>query len=173
MGKSRDSRTKTRLLVDAYIEALVGLFALRLEPVKAAVRNHAPEMSVLSSYAGEHIILQAARVVDELTTSNAELKTAVEILTSAFVASMWDLLRSHAHYDKISTQPEIQFFRHVRNACGHDGQWNFSELKNPAEWRGKKLVLTDVGKSIFDSHLKTGDVMLLFIDIDKKYFEQQ
>lgn len=171
MAKSRDTRTKARLLIDAYIEALVGLIALRLESVKDAVHADAPEMSVLSSYEGEHLNLQAARVVDELTTSGAELKTAVEILTSAFVASMWDLLKSYSHYEKISTQPEIQFFRHLRNACGHDGEWNFSELKNPAEWRDKKLAMTDVGKRVFDSYLKTGDVMLLFIDIDRKYFE--
>jgi hypothetical protein len=105
--KSRDTRTSARLLIDAYIEALVGLFALRLEPVKAAVRSHAPAMSVLSSFEGEHVNLHAAHVVDTLTTSSAELKTAVEILTAAFVARMWDLLRSHARYDKISTEPDI------------------------------------------------------------------
>lgn len=103
--KSRDTRTSARLLIDAYIEALVGLFALRLEPVKAAVRSHAPDMSVLSSFEGEHVNLHAAHVVDTLTTSSAELKTAAEILTAAFVARMWDLLRSHARYDTISTEP--------------------------------------------------------------------
>lgn len=131
--KSRDTRTRARLLTDAYIEALVGLFALRLEPVKAAVRSQAPEMSVLSSFEGEHVNLQAAQIVDTLTASSVELKTAVETLTAAFVAGMWALLKSHAHYDKISREPDIQFFRHLRNACGHDGNWNFTELKYPAE----------------------------------------
>ena len=53
-----------------------------------------------------------------------------------------------------------------------DGQWNFAELKHPAEWRDKKLTMADHGKSAFDSYFKTGDVVLLFIDIDRKYFEQ-
>lgn len=170
--KSRDTRTRARLLLDAYIEALVGLFALRLEPVKEAVRTGAPEMTVLSSFEGEHVNLKAAHVVDTLTTSSGELKTAVEILTAAFVAAMWDLLRSHAHYDKISTEPDIQFFRHLRNACGHDGNWNFTELKYPAEWRNKRLTMADDGQKAFDGNLKTGDVVLLFIDIDRKHFEQ-
>jgi len=154
--RSRDTRTRARLLIDAFIESLVGLFALRLEPVKVAVRSHAPEMSVLSSYEGEHINLQAAQVVDALTTSSAELKTAIEILTAAFVAAMWDLLKPHAHYDKISTKPEIQFLRHLRNACGRD----------------KRLTMADAGKIAFAANLKIGDVVLLFIDIDRQYFEQ-
>ncbi len=170
--KSRDTRTRARLLIDAYIEALVGLFTLRLEPVKAAVRSHAPEMSVLSSFEGEHVNLQAASVVNTLTNSSAELKIAVEILTAAFVAAMWELLKSHAHYDQISTEPDIQFLRHLRHACGHDGKWNFTELKNPAEWGNKRLTMADTGSSAFGKKLKTGDVVLLFTDIDRKYFEQ-
>lgn len=170
--KSRDTRTRARILIDAYIETFVGLFALRLEPVKAAVRSHAPEMPVLSSYEVEHINLRAGHIVDTLTTSSSELKTAVEILTTAFVAAMWDLLKSHAHYDKISIEPDIQFLRHLRNACGHDGNWYFTELKNPAEWRDKRLTMADVGKNAFDGNLKAGDVVLLFIDIDRKNFEQ-
>lgn len=170
--KSYDTRTHARLLIDAYIESLIGLFALRLDPVKAAVRVLAPKMTVLSSYEGEHVNLNAALVVDTLTNSSEELKTAVATLTAAFVAAMWDLLKSHAHYDKIATEPDVQFFRHLRNACGHDGKWNFTDLKNCAEWRDKRLTMADVGNSVFDGYLKTGDVVLLFIDIDRKHFQQ-
>jgi hypothetical protein len=54
---------------------------------------------------------------------------------------MWDTLISHANYDAISTRAEVQFFRHFRNACGHDGSWNFLELKYRAAWRDKELGL--------------------------------
>jgi hypothetical protein len=170
--KTRDTRTRAHLLIDAYIEALVGLFALRLKPVQDAIRKHAPEMSILSSYANEHIILSASSVADEAATSGAEIVAAVNQTTSAFVAAMWDLLTTHARYDTISIEPEIQFFRHLRNACGHDGRWNFAELKHPAAWRDKTLQVEDTGTPVFNGMLKHGDMLLLFRDIDRKYFEQ-
>lgn len=170
--KRHDTRSRARVLIDAYIEALVGLFALRLRSVQEAIRKDAPEMSVLSSYDGEHIILAAGRVANEAATSGAEIVAAVDQTTSAFVAAMWDLLTTHTRYDAISTQPEVQFFRHLRNACGHDGRWNFADLKHPARWRDKSLSLNDSGRPVFGSVLKHGDVILIFRDIDRKFFEQ-
>jgi hypothetical protein len=79
---------------------------------------------------------------------------------------------SHVHYDSIATNPDIQFFRHLRNACGHDGRWNFNELKHPAIWRDKELHMNLVGSVVFGGLLKHGDVVFLFTDIDKKCFEQ-
>jgi hypothetical protein len=170
--KRHDTRSRARVLIDAYIEALVGLFALRLRSVQEAIRKDAPEMSVLSSYDGEHIILAAGRVANEAATSGAEIVAAVDQTTSAFVAAMWDLLTTHTRYDAISTQPEVLFFRHLRNACGHDGRWNFADLKHPSRWRDKSLSLNDSGRPVFGSVLKHGDVILIFRDIDRKFFEQ-
>ena len=165
-----DTRTEARLLVNAFIEALVGLFALRLDPVKDAVRIHAPEMTVMSSFDGEHVNLAARAVVDEVDSSGPELLSAVDQTTRAFVAAMWNLLTTHARYPRVATEPEIQFFRHLRNACGHNGRWNFTELKHPASWRTKSLALPDSGQLVFGGILKHGDIVLLFSDIDRKYF---
>jgi len=170
--KSRDTRKRAQLLVNAYIEALVGVFALRFPTVQFTVRAHAPEMTIMSSYEGEHVNLLSQKVVDEIHSTGAELTTTVNQITSAFVAAMWDTLTSHAHYDAIATKPEVQFFRHLRNACGHDGNWNFSELKHSAKWRDKELKLEHSGSPVFNGLLKHGDVVLLFMDIDRKYFEQ-
>lgn len=171
-SKSRDTRTRAQLLINAYIEALVGIFALRLPPVQSAVTTLAPVMTVMSSYEGQHCNLEAHRIVTEISTSGPELQTTINQVTSAFVAAMWDTLTMHAHYDLIATKPEIQFFRHLRNACGHDGKWNFTELKYPAVWRDKELTVEHSGKEIFNCLLKHGDIVLLFTDIDLKYFEQ-
>jgi hypothetical protein len=170
--KSRDTRTRAQLLLNAYIEALVGVFALRLPTVDVVVKAHAPQMTVESSYDGEHINLHADAVVSDLEFSGTAITTTVDQITAAFVAAMWDTLTSHAHYDAISTKPDIQFFRHLRNACGHDGRWNYKELKHPAIWRDKELNMGHVGSLVFGGLLKHGDVVLFFIDIDKKYFEQ-
>lgn len=172
-SKSRDTSQRAHVLRDAYAESLVGLFALRLEPVKAAIRVHAPQMALLSSYEDQALLLQAKTIVDSIPTGfSPELQTAIDILTGSFIAAMWDLLQSHAHYDKISTAPDIQFFRHLRNACGHDGKWNFSKLQHPAEWRHRKLTMGDIGNAAFDSTFRHADVVLLFEDIDHKYFER-
>jgi len=171
-NKSRDPRNRARLLLDAYIESLVGIFALRLPTVRDAVILQAPKITVESSYNGEHVNLHADVVVQEVQTSGPAISATVDQITSAFVAAMWDTLLSHAHYDSIATNPEIQFFRHLRNACGHNGRWNFSDLRHPAIWRDKKLRMEHVGEQVFGKLLKHGDVVLLFTDIDRKYFEQ-
>lgn len=159
--------------MDAFTEALFGIFALRLPPVQNAVKVFMPEVTVRSSYEGQHINLIAHRIVDEISISGPEIKTVVNQITAAFVAAMWDLLKTHAHYEVIANKPEIQFFRHLRNACGHDGKWNFTELKHTAVWRDKLLTLDHAGQDVFEGLLKHGDVVLLFIDIDMKYFEHE
>lgn len=67
----------------------------------------------------------------------------------------------------------LQFFRHLRNACGHTGNWNFQELKHPAQWRDKRLMLEHIGQPVFGEFFKHGDLALLVLDIDKRYFETQ
>lgn len=170
--RTRDTRQRAKLLMDAFTEALLGIFALRIPPVQDAVRFSMPGVTVKSSYEGEHLNIATERLIDEIRTSGPEIKTVVGQVTAAFVASMWDLLKTHAHYDVIANKPEVQFFRHLRNACGHDGKWNFIELKHPAIWRDKELTLEHIGQEVFDGLLIHGDVVLLFIDIDLKYFEQ-
>jgi len=129
-------------------------------------------MTIKSSYDGEHINLHADAVVAELKLSGPSIVTTIDQISAVFVAATWDTLTSHAHYDVIATNPDIQFLRHLRNACGHNGRWNFSELKHPAIWRDKELRMNHVGLVAFGGLLKHGDVMLLLTDIDMKYFEQ-
>ena len=169
---TRDTRDRVQLLVNAYCESLVGVFALHLPGVADAVRTHAPRMTVESSYSGEHVNLHADAVVNGLDRSGPRMVTLVDQITAVFVAGMWDILMSHAHYQEIATNPDIQFFRHLRNACGHDGSWNFDELKHPAVWREKELCLELSGAKVFGGLLKHGDVILLMKDIDSKYFDK-
>jgi len=127
-------------------------------------------MCVESSFEGEHINLNSEAIVDACEWSGPKIMTCIDQLTGAFVAAMWDTLKSHSNYAAISTMPEIQFFRHLRNACGHDGKWNFTVLNHPAVWRDKELKQEHSGSKVFGGMLKHGDVVLLVIDIDRKYF---
>jgi hypothetical protein len=169
--KSRDTRNRAHLLLGAYVDSLVGAFALHLPKVADIVRAHAPEMTVESSYSGEHVNLHADVVVNDLVRSGPRMITLVDQITAAFVAGMWDTLKSHAHYDQIATNADIQFFKHLRNACGHDGRWNFPELRHRAAWRDKELGSEHSGSKVFGGLLKHGDVILLMTDIDSRYFE--
>lgn len=172
--KSRDTRVRVNFLIEAYIQSLVGIFALRLPDVQNVILKTAPVISLSSSYDEECCNLEAYRIVNEIHAFGPELQTAITQVTSAFIGAMWDILKTHAHYQIISTRPEIQFFRHLRNACSHDGKWCFKEdLKHPAAWRDKVLTQEHDGKEIYSSLLKHGDILLLFTDIDLAYFEQR
>lgn len=170
MTKTRDTRSRSQLLIGAYTECLVGVFALRLPGVAEIVRRDAPEMTVKTSYPGEDLNLHAANIVAACSKSGPEIHAAVEQVTCIFVAAMWDTLFSHTNYEAINTKPEVQFMRHLRHACAHNGRWNFTELKHPAVWRDKELKLEHSGTRAFGGLLNHGDPMLLFQDIDHAYF---
>ncbi len=129
-------------------------------------------MAVASSYPNEAVIIDAKRIVDECKLAGHEIEATLNQISGMFVAAMWDTLVSHANYDKISTEPEVQFFRHLRNACGHDGRWNFSKLSHVAQWRDKELTEAHAGQVVFGGLLTQGDVVVLVTDIDKQYFER-
>lgn len=170
--KARDTRSGAPLLLNAYTDSLVGAFALHLPGVAEIVRAHAPQMTVQSSYSGQHVNLHADAVVDDLVRSGPQMTTLVDQITAAFVAGMWDTLQSHAHYGRIAINADVQFFKHLRNACGHDGCWNFSDLKHRAAWRDKDLGPEHSGVKVFGGLLKHGDVILLMMDVGSGYFEQ-
>jgi hypothetical protein len=170
-NKSNDTRRETLLLVNALLESLVGVFALRLPDVQAAIRTQAPTMSVDSSYEGSHLILEAAALVNKIKLNGDEIHITVNQIFQVFAVAMWHSLMSHRRYDSIATEPDIQFFKHVRNAAGHDGKWNFKDLRHVARWRDKELTMAHVGQQAFGDFFMHGDLMLLVLDIDKKYFE--
>jgi len=170
-SKSRDTTVRSKLLVDAYVESLVGIFSLRVPGVGPTICSMAPEMVVESSFSRSHLILDTKRVLERIARSGTALATTFDQITMAFVAAMWDTLTSHAHYAAISTKPDVQFFRHLRNACAHGGRWNLNSLKYQAQWRTKQLSMAYQGEVVFGGLLKHGDVIQIFTDIDKTYFE--
>jgi hypothetical protein len=173
MIKSHDTRINSQALINSYIVSLTGVFALHRPNVAKALREeNFSIMTLKSSYPDEDFNLHFNAIIGELSEPDSSLKILVNQISSAFVASMWNTLKSHTRYDQIATEPDIQFFRHLRNACGHDGSWNFNELKYPACWRDKELLLFHSGSEVFGGLLAYGDVILLMQDIDKKYFEQ-
>lgn len=173
--KSMDTRDITNLYTDTYMEMLFSSMVLRIPAVNRYLSENFEEVMIHSSYERQHLIINSKLILDEISRDSLEnpvsLRKSFEQINRIFVTSMWDSLLSHATYDKIATEPEIQFFRHVRNACGHDGRFNFKELKHKAYWRDKVVTEDLKGKKVFPEFLTDGDLYLLILDIENKYFE--
>jgi hypothetical protein len=169
--RTKDTRSATQAISDAYYEALVGIFSLRLPDVKEIVLRAAPTVVLKSSYPGEDILLDTKVILSALSTHGDQIRHSVTQLNRIFVAAMWDTLTAHENYDAIATKPEIQFFRHIRNACAHGGRFNFQSLPYPARWRERSLTIEHRGVEVFPGFLKDGDLLLLFADIGCTYFE--
>jgi hypothetical protein len=166
-----DTRNMTQAITDAYFEALVGIFSLRLPEVKEIVLRAAPTVVVESSYHGQSLILDTAKILADAHLSGPQIQQSVTQLNRVFVAAMWDTLTMHSNYNAIATKPEIQLFRHIRNACAHGGSFNFKSLPHPAYWRERFLTVAHHNTRVFPDFIKDGDLILLFADIGQNYFE--
>jgi len=174
--KSRDTRLIAQEYIDAYLEMVFSAMAMRIPEVHQYLTKNFPEASVTSSYEGQHLNIRASIILEEIAreglTKPKSLRRSFDQINGIFIGAMWDVLCSHRDYDRISTEPEIQFFRHVRNACAHSGMFNFSELRHPATWRDKEITMELVGHPIFPDFLADGDPVLLLLDINNLYFQQ-
>ena len=108
--RTKDTRSATQAISDAYYEALVGIFSLRLPDVKEIVLRTAPTVVLKSSYPGQDILLDTNGILADLSTQGDQIRHSVTQLNRIFVAAMWDTLTVHENYEAIATKPEIQFF---------------------------------------------------------------
>ena len=161
-------------LLDAYLETIVALMALRVPEVQDAVLNALPpEVVVSSSYDGESLIIPVAGMLTSIRAEGFdEVKTLQQSVRQAnwiFLGAMWDVLKRHPSFKEIEMEPDIEFFRHVRNAASHGGHLNFPSLRAPATWRDKEIAESMSGIPVFPDLLKDGDPVLLVLDVDKRY----
>lgn len=89
------------------------------------------------------------------------LNAAYEVCVDRYGDASWLSLRQK--------HPELEFFRHLRNAASHGGMWNFcdDEPSRPASWRGRILSNSLQDKRIFDANLKPGDLLVFLADVEK------
>jgi hypothetical protein len=174
--KSRDTRSLTKAITEAYLESAFSVMALRIPEVNSYLRENFPTASVATSFPKENIIIKSKSILEDIHKEGLKdvesLRRSFNHLNSMFLSAMWDTLRSHSTYEKIATKPEVQFLRHLRNAAAHDGRFNFSELRHRATWRSKEITLDMIDKPVFPNFLKPGDPVLIVLDIDRLYFEQ-
>jgi hypothetical protein len=163
-------------IIDAYLEAIVALLAIRTPVVQAAISSALPpEMVVASSYAGESLIIPVSGMLKSMQREGFDdvksLHRSVRQANWVFLGAMWDVLKRHPRFKTFEKEPEIEFFRHVRNGASHGGRLNFRSLRAPAKWRDKEIAESMRGTPVFPDLLRDGDPILLVQDIERTYGE--
>lgn len=76
-----------------------------------------------------------------------------------------DRLAQEKYFDKT---PELEFFRHLRNALSHGNKFHFigKEPARPASFRAFSLVRADEGSTLFFEYMSTGDAMDLLDHVE-------
>ena len=172
--KPNDTSLMTREIIDAYLEMILGIMTLRIQQVQDFLIPNFPEASVKSSYNHEDLIIDVVGLLNNFKNEGLKevksLQNSFRQVNKIFLLAMWDTLTSHKTYDGIANEPEIQFFRHIRNGCGHNNQLNFAAIEKPAKWRDKEITDSDKDKNVFPDMLRDGDPILLVMDINNKFF---
>ena len=165
----------THEMYEVYLEIYLACLALRVPEVQTILEMKYPSVGIESSYQDQAVQPNVKKIITMIkgqgSSKPKSLRTAFTEINKIFLISTWEILKETATYKKIDTQPDIQFYRHIRNGCAHDNRFNFDELKYPAEWRDKTITIALKGTSVIPDFIKDGDPLLLLIDITNKYFK--
>lgn len=171
--KSDDTSLITMEIIDAYLEMALGIMALRIPQIQDFL-TAIPEASVKSSYLNEDLVISVSVILNGFKKEGPQdmksLQNSFKQTNKVFMLAMWDILFNHRNYHSIRSEPEIQFFYHIRNGCAHNSKLNFKTIDKTAKWRDKEITESDRGKKVFPDILKDGDPILLMIDINNKFF---
>jgi len=171
--KSNNTSLIAHETIDTYLKMIFGIMSLGIPQVQNFLNLNFSKASIESSYKDEYLIIKVNDLLNNFQKGLIDLRwlqNSFRQINRMFLLAMWDILISHKNYDNIANEPEIQFFRHIRNGCAHGNQMNFVAIDKPAEWRDKKITDLDKNKNVFPDILKDGDPILLVIDINNKYF---
>ena len=177
--KNKDEEYLTLEHFDTYIELIFAMMCVRHPKLHVPILKVVPGVQVASSYVvngqKQDLCIPAEGIISgfkkEGLTNVQSMKQGFYHVNSMFLISMWAILAETSIFKNISKEPEIQFFRHVRNGCAHGNRFNFKQLSYPAQWRDKAIRAENNGKPVFPNILKEGDPMLLLVDINNKYFK--
>jgi len=111
----------------------------------------------------QHLVRSGGVQLGDVTDSLAKmlLNLAYETARATYGKETWLSLRK--------THPELEFFRHARNAVSHGGLWHFgkTEPSRAASWRGRNITRQLAGRSLWAARLKPGDLLILLSDVEQ------
>lgn len=96
--------------------------------------------------------------VDQIRSNNQFNIEYMGLLLQTAFMNIGDELSRHSYFDKT---PELEFFRHIRNALGHGNKFNClgNEPVRPAAFRGRSLSRALNGKPVFFDFIGSGDAL--------------
>lgn len=88
------------------------------------------------------------------------------LLLQSMVVQIGDMLSRNAYYEKT---PELEFYRHLRNALGHGNRFHFSsgEPRRPATFQGREITAALQGTQAFFNFMAPGDVFELWENLER------
>ena len=89
------------------------------------------------------------------------------IVLQSLLMNIGDELARNRYFAK---SPELEFFRHIRNALGHGNRFHFKgkEPVLPATLRGRNLSRDLHGQQVFFQYMNIGDVFDLLDDLESQ-----
>lgn len=90
-----------------------------------------------------------------------------------FTIAIMDTIREESAFSSLLSTPELQFFRHLRNASAHSNRFYWGSGSSrartieglPIVWRGKEINEGLENSQVYMDFLKPGDIFLLLSDI--------
>jgi len=166
--------------LDTYLELIFSMMCVRHPNLHEPILRAVPGVTVASSFVinghKQNLNIPTKGMIDSFKkaglTNVKSLAQGFYHVNSMFLISMWAILVETQNYSNISREPEVQFFRHVRNGCAHGNRFNFNQLAQSAQWRDKEITISNNGNPVFPNVLKDGDPILLLVDINNKYYRK-
>ena len=155
-------------MVTAYMSAICGLLIFRDEfkfadSVKAAIACTLSTPLLITPKHMKEIFAVGGFTLGAVSDQLAMMlvNAAFEATKVQYTAETWLELRC-AH-------PELEFFRHLRNAASHGARWSFQgkEPTRHAAWRGKELDASMDGQAALNDDLQPGDLLVLLHDVEE------
>ncbi len=156
-------------MVTSYMVAVCGLLFFRRP-------DYDPEDKVgLASVEHHAIEILPSEVIELIQSGTVPLGTVTDSLARMLINAAYekaqDKYDSNRWTELRSNYPELEFFRHLRNAASHGGFFTFKgnepNPKRKAEWRGKVIDASLACKSMFDAAIKPGDLFALLWDVEQ------
>lgn len=92
-----------------------------------------------------------------------------------FIIAAKDIIWYEPDFQSLLQKDELQFLRHIRNACAHSNKFYFGRGKQrketlkklPISWRGKTIEEKIESQKLLPDFIGPGDLFILLEDISK------
>ena len=111
---------------------------------------------------------------DLLSNKKGTWRATSAVAPCQFLSFTWEVLVKDNRYPKISIEPMVQYFRHIRNAASHGNQFKIDDdlidtvtnsLKRKAEWRGVEITPNLRGVTLIPDYMEMADPIWLISDV--------